>query len=235
MDNIINNPNQIKPIPASQPSPGRTLGAAPVSSSPLVSPAEIDKNAPNASKLTTPPVNVSSGTQTPSAINIRKLNFEFFLFIFFVLINLLLVSFIILKLPSYEKLKTQTLLEKTYKEKGLTKEKLIKMNLISTAFADEKTVVQIISEINKAQYLFESYSFSFESDEPKNEGAFYLPFVIKVKGDKESLFYLIHKLTSSKNIIEITDLQTGYNDLESQKSTESIINARLYINDNYLK
>jgi len=231
----INNPNQAVFNSAPQPQPGRAPVAAPISPSPPVAPIKTENNPPQIPKPAGASVSVSTSTPSPLIKPPRKINLTFIFYIFLLLTNFILIILIILKLPTYEKLKNQAFLEKTYFQKGLTKGKLKEMNLIFTAFADEKTVVQMVSEINKAQYLFRNYSFSFESDIPKKEGASYLPFVIKVKGYKDTLFYLIDKLTSSKNVIEITDLQTGYNTLDPQKETESIINAKLYISENYSK
>lgn len=173
-------------------------------------------------------VNPSEGTQP-----LNMISFSFFIFIFMLAVNLILVFLLINKLPVFEKLKNQSFLEKTYQQKGLTREKLTDMNLINEAFANEKGVIKIISEINKSQFLFKSYSFSFDSDEPKKEVASYLPFTIKVTGDKEALFYLINQLASSKNIIEITEIQTGFNKIKAQEEFESILKANLYISDNY--
>lgn len=163
----------------------------------------------------------------------KRIGFAFIIFMFMLTANFVLMLLVVSKLPAFERLNAQSFLEKTYKQKGLTKKKLADVSLINEAFADEKTVVEIVSEINKSQFLFNSYSFSFDSDEPKKEDASYLPFTIKVTGKKEALFYLIKQLASSKNIIGIEEIQTGGSEIKTQKEFDSIIKANLYVSENY--
>lgn len=170
------------------------------------------------------PVKIKNASPGP------KINPDFPLvfFIFFFLINLALVAYTSRLLVPYLSLKDRFLSQNAYQKAGIESSKLADIKNLDLAFPSDKRVIEIISEINKAKENFTSFSFSFDTDEPKIAETRYLPFTINLLGSKQKIFSLLSALTSSRETVLITGFNLAQNE---NQNFEALIKANLYLAD----
>jgi Tfp pilus assembly protein PilO len=142
---------------------------------------------------------------------------------------------------------TMMLRERALKQKKINEESLAKLvttesvspetvTLLNSVFSGNADVISFINSFENLKQTYESVELSFTEDTAQGEKApYYLPFTLRIKGDKDSLIAFVNTLYLFPKAIEFNTVELTQDEKSETGGWQLLVMAKLYVNEELKK